>query len=224
MTTRAFTDEEVRRMDAALLEHRRYRDRAFLWMALGTGFRASEVLSLEWSQVLTSSGEISHSVTIERAHLKGGAGLRRKAIRSRRVPLNERVRGAIADYMGSLKAVPVGPVFKSRVGADRPISRVQAHRLLKGLARELGLDAQRLGCHSARKHFAQSIWRRSGFNLLQVQRVLGHSSPLVTAGYLDSNRDELDALVLGLDQPPAADSVMPFAAAVGSSAAAPRPF
>jgi integrase len=133
------------------------------------------------------------------------------------VPLTERVRGAIADYLGSLKAVPLGPVFRSRVGANQAISRVQAHRVLKGLARELGLSSERLGCHSARKHFALSIWRRSNFNLVQVQRVLGHSSPLVSAMYLDTSRDELDALVLGLDQPPAALSGMPLAATFGTS-------
>jgi len=197
-------------MDAALLERRHFRDRAFLQVALGTGFRVSEILGLTWSQILTPFGEISDSVTIERAQLKGGAGVRRKAIRSRRVPLNERVRSAIADYLGSLNAVPVGPVFMSRVGTDRPITRVQAHRLLKDLSRELGFDCQRLGCHSARKHFAQAIWRKSGFNLLQVQR-------LVTAAYLDSNRDELDALVLGLDQTPAVPLAMPLVASAGTS-------
>ena len=204
-------------MDAALLERRRYRDRLFLQLALGTGFRVSEILSLVWTQVLTTSGEISQAITIERVHLKGGAGVRRKAIRSRRVPLNERVRGAIADYLGSMNSVPQGPLFRSRVGEGTPITRVQAHRLLKGLSRELGFDSQRLGCHSARKHFAQSIWRKSGFNLLQVQRILGHRSCLVTAAYLDSNRDELDALVLGLDQAPTVPFAMPLVGAAGTS-------
>jgi len=42
MTTRAFTDEEVRLLEAALLERRRYRDRLFLILALRSGLRASE--------------------------------------------------------------------------------------------------------------------------------------------------------------------------------------
>lgn len=218
MTTRAFTDDEVRLLEAALLERRRYRDRLFLILALRSGLRASELLSLDWSRVLSATGEVAREIIVERAHLKGGAGKRRKAIRSRRIPLTEGVRGAVADLLGSLGAVPQGPIFKSRVGEGRAITRMQAHRLLKGLARELGLDAQRIGCHSARKHFAQSIWRRSGFNLLHVQKILGHSSPLVSALYLDSSRVELDALVLGLDQPPAVPSAMSLAAAVGTSA------
>ena len=119
------------------------------------------------------------------------------------MPLTDRVRGAVADLLGSLGAMPQGPVFRSRVGEGRAITRVQAHRLLKGLAQELGLDCERLALHSARKTFALSIWRRSGFNLVQVQRILGHSSPLVSALYLDTSRDELDALVLGQNQVPA---------------------
>lgn len=224
MTTRAFTDEEVRLMDAALLERSKYRERLFLSMALDTGFRVSELVSLNWSQLLTPSGEISREATVERAQLKGGTGPRRGAIRSRRVPLTERVRGAVADYLGSMKSVPKGPVFKSRVGDNKAISRVQAHRLLKGLARELGLDCRRLACHSARKFFAARVHRAGGFDLIKTQRILGHSSPLVTARYLDTTREDLDALVLGLDQAPAVASAAALTPAVGTSAAALRRF
>ena len=82
MTTRAFTDDEVRSLAATLFERRRYRDRLFLVMAVGTGFRASELLSLGWSQLLTPAGQIAREVTIARANLKGGAGLRRKSGRA----------------------------------------------------------------------------------------------------------------------------------------------
>lgn len=212
MTTRALTESEVRLLDAALVERRRYRDRLFLLLALGTGFRVSELLSLDWTQLVTGSGDIAQSATIERAQLKGGAGVRRKAIRSRRVPLTERVRGAVADYLGSLRAIPQGPVFRSRIGGNQPITRGQAHRQLKRLARELGFDAARVGCHSARKTFAVQIHKAAGFDLIKTQRILGHSSPLTTASYLDTCRDDLDALVLSLDPPEtsvAADSRRP---------------
>jgi integrase len=153
-------------------------------------------------------------MTIERAQLKGGVGARRKTIRSRRVPLTERVRGAIADYLGSLAAMPQGPVFKSRIGDNRPITRGQAHRQLKCLARELGLDAARLGCHSARKTFALQVHRAAHFDLVKTQRVMGHSSPVTTARYLETNQDELDSLVLSLGTAPA--PAVRFAATLGA--------
>jgi len=209
MTTRAFSDNEVCLLDAAFLERGRYRDRLFLLLALGTGFRVSELLSLDWSQLLTPSGEISRAVTIERAHLKNGLSQRRKAIRSRRIPLSERIRNAALDWLGTFESIPRGPVFKSRVGDNRAISRIQAYRQLKGLARELGLDAERLGCHSARKAFALQVHRAAKFDLTKTMRILGHSRPSVTCSYIDTCDAELDALVLSLDQAPAAESAMP---------------
>jgi len=219
MTCRSLTDHEIRLIDAALIEQRRFRERLFFLFALGTGHRVSEVLSLDWSQLLTSSGEIARETTIERAHLKGGAGVGRKVVRSRRVPLTERVKGAIADYLASLGTVPVGPVFKSRVGDNKPITRGQAHRQLKRLARELGLDAARIGCHSARKAFAMKVHRAGGFDLIKTQRVMGHSSPLTTAAYLETAQDELDSLILGIDQAPALQTAL---AGAGTDAFAPR--
>jgi integrase len=199
MTTRPLTAEEVQLLDKALLERRRYRDRAFLWVGLGTGFRVSEILSLDWRQLLQPSGEIGTSVTVERAQMKGGSGVRRKRIRSRRVPLSNRVRGALADYMVSMGEVPQGPVFRSRVGDHKPIRRGQAYRQLKALAREVGIPAERVGCHSTRRTFAAQVYRAAGRDLVATQRILGHSSVLVTAGYIQTSGDELDALVLGLD-------------------------
>ncbi len=124
MTTRALTDSEITLLDEALVKRGRFRDRALLVMATDTGFRISELLSLTWPQLLSATGEIRQDVTIERAQLKGGAGPRRKVIRSRRVPLSERVRGAIADALGTYGSVPQGPVFKSRIGENRPITRI----------------------------------------------------------------------------------------------------
>jgi integrase len=206
MTTRALTDSEADCLDRALLERHRHRDRLFLALALGTGFRVSELLSVDWGQLLTPSGEIAREVVIERAQLKGGSGARRKGVRSRRVPLNERVKGAVADFLASLGAIPHGPVFKSRIGVDRSITRGQAHRMLKGLASDVGLNAERIGCHSTRKAFALQVHRAAKFDLLKTQRILGHKSPLTTALYLETSQDELDSIVLGLGASPAGAS------------------
>jgi integrase len=154
MTTRALTGSEIFLLESALIDRRRYRDRLFLLFALGTGFRVSEMVSLNWRQLLTASGEVAREVIVERAMLKGGAGQRRKSVRSRRVPLTERVRGAIADYLGTFQAIPGGVVFKSRTGDNQAITRTAAqkgqvglHRnaldqALKGLRRDEGRHRQ----------------------------------------------------------------------------------
>lgn len=180
----------------------KHRDALFLLLAVDTGFRAGELLSLQWPQLLGPDGEVRSEVIVERARLKGGSGARCKTVRSRRVPLTERVRSAVTDYLGNLTSIPQGPVFRSRVGNGRPISRELAHRTLKRLALELGLPAARLGLHSTRKSFAARVHRAAQFDLVKTQRVMGHSSPLTTARYLETTQDELDAVVLSLDTPP----------------------
>jgi len=81
------------------------------------------------------------------------------------------------------------------------------------LAREVGIDATRLGCHSTRKTFAVRAHRAAQFDLVKTQRIMGHSSPITTALYLQTSQDELDALVLGMDAAPAV--AVPAALAVG---------
>jgi integrase len=213
MTTRALTDAEILLLESALIDRRRYRDRLFLLFAVGTGFRVSEIVSIDWRQLLTAGGEVVREVIVERAMLKGGAGQRRKSVRSRRVPLSERVRGAIADYLGTFQAIPGGVVFKSRTGDNQAITRGQAYRLLKRLAREVGIDATRLGCHSTRKTFAVRAHRAAQFDLVKTQRILGHRSVSTTAKYIETCQDELDALVLGMDAAPAV--AVPAALAMG---------
>jgi integrase len=104
-------------------------------------------------------------------------------------------------------------VFKSRTGDDRPITRGQAYRLLKRLAREVGIDATRLGCHSTRKTFALRAHRAAQFDLVRTQRILGHGSVSTTAKYIETSQDDLDAIVLGMDQGPA--TAVPAALAAG---------
>jgi len=61
-----------------------------------------------------------------------------------------------------------------------------------------GIDATRVSTHSLRKTFARRIYVASGHDLITTQRLMGHTSPLTTSRYLETNSDELDRLVLTL--------------------------
>jgi site-specific recombinase XerD len=116
------------------------------------------------------------------------------------VVLNERARGVIRDYIASLGGVPPADqfLFQSRNGLNRPICRAQAHRIIKSLCSECGLDATRISTHSLRKSFVRAVYDASGHDLIKTQRIVQHASPLTTARYLESTQSELDDLVLGL--------------------------
>lgn len=200
MPARPFSPSEVDCIATTLAAAGNYRDRLLLLLGANVGFRISELLSLTVGQLLTSAGEIAREVTIARARLKGGRGVHRRAVRSRRVVLNEPARSAVADYLASLGRMPAAGefLFLSREGGNRPISRNQAHRVLLQACRASGVDPTRVSTHTLRKSFARAVFEATGHDLLRTQRIVGHSSPLVTARYLESTQAELDDVVLGL--------------------------
>lgn len=201
MTTRALSPDEISRLSSALAARGRHRDRLFLLIAVTTGFRVSELLTLRFNQLMSPDGQFAREVTITRRLLKGGHGYRAKSIRSRRVPLSATARTAISDYLATLAIHPTGDtyVFRSRKGENHPITRGQAHHIMKSLARSAGLDATRVGCHSTRKAYAKGLYAASGNDLIKTQRIMGHTNPLTTARYLDTCEKELDALVMNFD-------------------------
>lgn len=134
-----------------------------------------------------------------RALLKGGAGVHRRTIRSRRVALNEQAREAIRICIASLNRIPAPDefLFLSREGGNRPTDRTQAHRILKSLGRDCGIEAARVSTHSPRKMFVRSVYDASKHDLIRAQRIVDHSSPVITARYFESTQSELDDVVLG---------------------------
>jgi integrase len=105
----------------------------------------TEILTWTIGQVLTPRGE-TREVTVTRALLKGSSGKNKRSIKSRRVVLNEKARGAIRDYLDSLDYVPRSGeyLFKSREGGNRPLHRSQAHRILVQACEECGQKDKKL--------------------------------------------------------------------------------
>lgn len=201
MTTRPLTPEEITLITRTLADRGQHRDRLFVLLGACTGFRVSELLTLQWSQLVAADGQIVREVTIARRLLKGGRSERARAIRSRRVALGERARDAVADYLATLNCLPTPEthVFASRKGLIQPITRCHATWLLQEAARAAGIDASRVGAHSLRKVFARGVYAGSGCDLVLTQRLLGHTSPLTTARYLQTSDSELDEAVRDFD-------------------------
>jgi len=164
MPARPFTPAEIFTLESHLLAQKRYRDRAMVVVGISVGYRITELLTWTVGQVLTREGNIAHEITVTRALLKGGSGVRKRSVRSRRVVLNERARGAIRDYIASLGRVPLPDeyLFRSRQGGNQPLHRAQAHDILKAACRECGIDATRISTHSLRKTFARAVYDASG--------------------------------------------------------------
>ena len=79
----------------------------------------------------------------------------------------------------------------------RPMSSAGLHNWFKDCLARAGLPST-IKMHELRHSAADNMWRGSG-NLTMAQRLLRHSSPATTAGYLHPILDDLEAAMEALD-------------------------
>ena len=193
-TSRPFSEDEYALLSRHFRDSNNTRDRLLLVLGCGTGFRVHELLSLTRAQVWDGA-DVTREVTVERRDLKGGRGARRRSIRSRRMPLSEPVRAAIREHLASID--PEGTfLFETSRSAGKGMNRSQAYRVLVKACVACGIDPARISTHSLRKTFVTRIYEASGHDLIRTQRIVGHTSPITTARYLETSTDDLDRLVL----------------------------
>ncbi|MBK8477274.1 MAG: tyrosine-type recombinase/integrase [Opitutaceae bacterium] len=199
MSARPLSEFEYNKMVEFLATAGRHRDRLLLVLGCATGYRITELLSLKWEQLWDGTAARSE-VQVARRNLKGGQGPRCRSVRSRRVPLNERARAAIEAYAKEVPHLTAAEaaVFQTGRSQGGAMNRSQAFRMLTGAAVDCGVGRGRLSTHTLRKTFVARVYAASGHDLIKTQRIVGHSSPLTTARYLETDQDELDELVRSL--------------------------
>ena len=196
-TTRALTQDEAAAFLEAVEERRM---RAFYTVALNTGYRVSEMLSMSVGSVWRH-GRVLERVVVPRHQMKGKH-------QSRQMPLNADSRWAlwewIQDYReqcGDLSGrEPLWPAVSGATAWAKNLSRMAVDRHIKFVAARLGFDGG-IASHSLRKTFAVRVYHLFGYDLRKTQKALGHKSIAATAAYLESaSEDELVSVVneLGL--------------------------
>ena len=88
-------------------------------------------------------------------------------------------------------------IFRSREGGNRPISRIQAFRIIKNAASELHIEGT-ISCHSLRKTFGYHAWRK-GVPPAVIMTIYNHSSLEITKRYLSIDQDDKDQVFLELN-------------------------
>jgi site-specific recombinase XerD len=161
------------------------RNASFFTVGLMTGFRVSELLSLNVKDVL-QCGQMVDAVTVRRANMKGkGEG--------RTVKLNAKAKAALAAWLEDRGDVD-GPLFSST--AQKRISRVQVWRIFNRAFKSIGMTGQ-LGTHCMRKTFADRMHTLLDGDLKQLQGALGHKWITSTSQYLSFKEEKInDALDL----------------------------
>lgn len=190
---RSLTEQEVVKVTASLQNPR---DRALFVLGLKTGFRLSELLSLTIRDVY-SDNQVLNRVRVERRNTKG-------KVKSREVALHPMAKAALMELLSTAVSgtVPVqntaAPLFLSRNGEQKPLSRIQAHKILKEAYSKAGLKGNGLASHCMRKSFAKKVYEALNHDLVATQRALGHADIGSTICYLSPEQDEIDAAILAV--------------------------
>lgn len=152
------------------------RNRLMFIMGVSLGLRITDLLSLKIGDV---RGKDKVIVKEE------------KTRKNRPITLSETVKAEIAQLEGKDSDF----IFKSRQGGNKPISRVQAYRILNDAAEKAGVKDKigAFGCHSLRKTFGYQLYERQGLDITRVMTILQHSSPEITLAYIGITDEEIDA-------------------------------
>lgn len=78
--------------------------------------------------------------------------------------------------------------FSTTRRKDKPLSRIQAYKIIKRVSRESGLEE--IGTHSMRKTYALNLFKQSG-DIFAVQKALNHKYVSTTLMYLIDKHSKL---------------------------------
>ncbi|KKN23241.1 hypothetical protein LCGC14_0906860 [marine sediment metagenome] len=175
------------------------RNRLLFVLGVSTGFRISELLSVSIRDV-HREGRLVQRIRVRRRDMKGGrptpGRARGSRVHARTAILTPLARKHLELWLGHLALegalAPDAPLFRSRKGTARAISRVQAYRVLRAAFEYCELDLTSPGTHTMRKTFADTMYEALGQNIFKLQKALGHASPSSTVAYLSFNEEEID--------------------------------
>ncbi|OIQ80949.1 tyrosine recombinase XerD [mine drainage metagenome] len=208
------SETELTRVYAAL-ERGSLRDQALVTLGLHTGYRITELLSLNVGDVWDGR-EVRPQLKVNRARMKGGRGARRTSISSRSIPLNGTAVQALRRFLfsryGSGPAQPTDPLFSSRFHGKR-LTRWGANDIVHRVLIEAGIDdCGDLGTHTLRKTFCRKIYEKTGRDIQVTRAAMGHRHCSTTQLYLHVDEEQIRAAVLALsDSTKTSDSLFSVA-------------
>jgi integrase/recombinase XerD len=168
---RTLSDEQVVALVNAIAKHADtfigLRDLAFVCLLLDTGLRLSEALNLKLSDLDLAQGFV-------RVMGKGG--------RERLVPIGESIKTVLHRYLLRRGQVTNAGDWLFITTLATRLTKRQAQIRLSHWAKKAGIEGVRVSPHSLRFTFVRK-WLQSGGDSLILQRLLGHSTPVMTAYY-----------------------------------------
>ncbi|MFD2704643.1 site-specific integrase [Salibacterium lacus] len=122
----------------------------------------------------------------------------KKTAKPKRFALNNAIKREIRESVPA-DAADDDYLFRSRKGANKPISRVQAYRILDAAVERAGLAGKigAIGCHSTRKTFGYFAYK-NGTDIGLLMRVFNHSSEKQTLHYIGQTQEDIDDVYVNI--------------------------
>ena len=119
------------------------RDYLLFVTGINTGLRISDIRTLKVLDVLNEDRTSNTHITITE----------KKTGKLKKFKINDSLSREFMDYTKNMKMNDY--LFYSRKGINKPITRIQAYRILNTVARKIGLEE--IGTHTLRKTFRLSF-------------------------------------------------------------------
>ncbi|MBA7523391.1 Tyrosine recombinase XerC [subsurface metagenome] len=171
---------QIVKIKGNLFKKKNPRDFTLFTLAINTGLRISDILSLKVEDIKDRKGNIKDSLYI----------LEQKTKKRRKIPLNQQATEALGYYFKKTGIYDLDRYLfiNEKTGDNKPITRVRAWQLINKWCREVGLDCK-VGGHTLRKTFGYHL-RKQGVSIERISDLLGHSNIKVTFRYIGINDDE----------------------------------
>lgn len=151
-------------------------------IGLNTALRISDILSLQWKDVYDfNKNKIREHLLL----------CEQKTGKISEIYLNRQVKNTLEQYMQQTENITSeGYLFARNSEENIPISRMQAHRIIKKAASNCNIEGV-ISCHSLRKTFGYHAWKQ-GISPVMLMNIYNHSSFQVTKRYLGIEQDDRD--------------------------------
>ena len=164
----------------------RHRNHVLIVMGIYTALRISDLLNIQWKDIYDFDGNQFYD-TLSITEKKTG--------KSKTIALNNSVINALTLYKLCKTISPESYLFASQKNINKPISRIQAYRIVRSAAEAINVRAS---CHSLRKTFGYHAWK-NGVPPALIMEIYQHSSFEVTRRYLGISQDDKNEVYYKLD-------------------------
>ena len=164
------------------------RNYAMIITGLNSALRISDLLNLTCCDVYDYKSQkfLAHICIQEK-----------KTGKQSRIYINQKIRNALSSYIDFTQNAGSEYLFKSQRQKEKPLSRIQAYRIIKEAAAYAGLDED-ISCHSLRKTFGYYAWKL-GTPPAMLMNIYNHSAFQITRRYLGIDQDDRDEVFMNID-------------------------